>query len=154
MNFRARMASSNISPSKQRPSSKENTPSKILNKAISNILRRTPSKLLEDGGDILAAFRNDFPDFGDILNENQGDSDFEIVQTWFNQTKKIKVTEVMTQCNFPYTSNNIQMDEMWDRLHENEDTNNQVHYDPLSLNPTQKFKTIFRFRNVQNYVNG
>jgi hypothetical protein len=32
----------------------------------------------------------------------------------------------MTQCNFPYIANNIQMDEMWDRLHENDDTNNQV----------------------------
>ena len=124
IDYRSRLETSTNTPSKKKPSSKENTPSKKLNKAISNVFKRTPSKLLEDE-DILAAFRNDFPDsdiFETILNENHvfNDLEFQIIQTWFNQTKKIKVTEVMTQCNFPYTYNNIQMDEMWDRLHEND----------------------------------
>ena len=54
----------------------------------------------------------------------------------------------MTQCNFPYTANNVQMDEMWERLHENDDTN-QVNYDPFSLNKNvhghiQKLSTTYK----------
>ena len=126
MNFRPRMNS--VSPSnnasKKKSSSIENTPTtKSLNKAVSNVLKRTPSKVLDDE-DFLAAFKDDFPDtdlINDILNEDdEPDSDFEIIQTWFNQMKKIKVTEVATQCNFPYTQNNIEMDELYDKMHEND----------------------------------
>ena len=94
--------------------SSENTPTKSLNKAVSNVFKRTPSKLIDDE-DFLAAFKDDFPDtdlINDILNEDdEPDSDFEIMKTWFNAKSKIKVTEVATQCNFPYTQNNIYFNE-------------------------------------------
>ncbi len=93
-----------------------------LNKAISNILKRTPSKLL-DSDDLLAAFQQDFPQdlIQEILDEEQSDPDVEVIKTWFNQNKKMKVTEIATQCNLPYVRNNFEMDELYEKMHEKDE---------------------------------
>ena len=91
---------------------------KSLNKAISNTLIRTPSKLVAE--DLLSAIQKEFPDV-DLPSVPQ-DPDVQIIQTWYNQIKKMKVTEVQIQCNLPFTRTNFQMDELCSQFQENEMT--------------------------------
>ena len=117
----AQNASLNSPISSQKPKTNSNTSSpKSLNKAVSNTLKRTPSKLLDE--DLLAAFKNDFPGSSNFLEEllkDQNPDEVQVVSSWFNQKKKFKVTEVMTQCNLPYTRNNFEIDELYEQKHAN-----------------------------------
>jgi hypothetical protein len=101
------------------------TPPKTLNKAVSNILKRTPSKLMDD--DLLASFKVDFPDsdlLASILNENQPeddeDTDVTVIRTWFNQNKLLKLSEVSIQCNLPFTKFNWEMDDEYEKNLQNQ----------------------------------
>merc|ERR1712141_471982 len=67
-----------------------NSSPRSLNKAITNVLSRTPSKLLEND-DLIEAFKKDFHG-SDLLNavlNEPIDEDVEIIQTWYNQNKKL-----------------------------------------------------------------
>ena len=99
-------------------SSNNSSPMKSLNKAISNTLIRTPSKLVAE--DLLSAIQKEFPDV-DLPSVPQ-DPDVQIIQTWYNQIKKMKVTEVQIQCNLPFTRTNFQMDELCSQFQENDMT--------------------------------
>ncbi len=113
------------------------SPCKGLNKAVSNVLKRTPSKLFEDGD-----FNLDFPhdDFiKDILDgpSNIWDETGEVslIQTWFNQNKKVKVSEVAVQCCLPFTKTNFQIDAEIEALEEmegdDEDEEEEEYYDEI-----------------------
>lgn len=95
-----------------------NSSPRSLNKAITNVLSRTPSKILENE-DLIEAFKKDFRG-SDLLNtvlNEPVDEDVEIIQTWYNQNKKLKVTEVSIQCNLPYSRTNREIDELYE-LHQ------------------------------------
>ena len=95
-----------------------NSSPRSLNKAITNVLSRTPSKLLENE-DLIEAFKKDFHG-SDLLNavlNEPIDEDVEIIQTWYNQKKKLKVTEVSIQCNLPFSRTNREIDELYE-LHQ------------------------------------
>merc|ERR1719225_2070773 len=63
---RPRMNSVTPTNTASKKKSSENTPTKSLNKAVSNVFKRTPSKLTDE--DFLAAFKDDFPDT-DLIND-------------------------------------------------------------------------------------
>ena len=72
--------------------------------------------------DLLEAFKKDFQGsdlLNSVLNESMMDEDVQIIQTWYNQNKKIKVTEVSIQCNLPYTRTNREIDELYESKQNN-----------------------------------
>ena len=145
---RRRLEPKRVESSQSTPKNMEDlTPSKSLNKAIGNILKRTPSKILDDQ-DLLAAFQKDFPNsniINQLMSENQQNTlshDFEIVQTWFNQKKQMKVTEVKTQCNFPFSRNNWEIDELYDKAHEHENQQNIEIMSDCSVESDNEYEDI------------
>ena len=93
--------------------SSSSSPQKSMNKAIA-----TPSKLLD-------ALKKEWPD---LTGTPQEDPDVRIIQTGFNQIKKMKVTEVQIQCNLPFTRTNFQMDEMRSEILDESDCESDTSY--------------------------
>ena len=98
------------------------TPSRSLNKAVSNVLFRSPNKLLD-------VIQNEFPDL-DLNNfTDKNDNEVEIIQTWYNQITKMKVTEIAIQCNLPYTRTNMEIDDLYEKSQNSVDSDCESYYE-------------------------